>query len=61
MVELLEQTCQMLADNPELGESRHGYGVPNCRSFTVSRYVIFFKAVERGIAVARIIDASRDL
>ena len=30
MVELLEQTCQMLADNPELGELRHSYGVPNC-------------------------------
>ncbi len=40
MLSLLEETCQMLADNPEVGELRKGFGVPGCRSFTVGRYVV---------------------
>jgi plasmid stabilization system protein ParE len=57
----IEETCQMLAENPELGEVRQGYGVPGCRSFTVSRYVIFFRSNGHGIDIARILDGSRDL
>lgn len=61
MLGKIEQTCQMLAENPGLGESRQGFGVPGCRSFTISRYVVFFRASTNGIDVARILDASRDL
>jgi plasmid stabilization system protein ParE len=61
MLDLIEQTCQTLAANPGLGEVRKGFGVPNCRSFAVSRYVIFFRPNGNGIDVARILDASRDL
>lgn len=61
ILSLLEETCQMLADNPEVGELRKGFGVPGCRSFTVSRYVVFFRPSGNGIDVARILDASRDL
>lgn len=57
----IEETCQMLAENPGLGETRQGFGVPGCRSFTISRYVVFFRASVNGIDVARILDASRDL
>jgi toxin ParE1/3/4 len=57
----IEETCQMLAENPGLGEVRQGFGIPGCRSFTVSRYVVFFRPSNNGIAVARILDASRDL
>jgi toxin ParE1/3/4 len=57
----IEETCQMLAENPGLGEVRQEFGVPDCRSFTVSRYVVFFRPSSNGIAVARILDASRDL
>lgn len=57
----IESTCQMLAENPNLGEERKGYGVPGCRSFTISRYVIFFRQNENGVDIARILDASRDL
>ncbi len=61
MLDRIQEACQMLADNPELGEVRKGFGVPNCRSFTVSRYVVFFRSNGDGIDVARIFDASRDL
>jgi toxin ParE1/3/4 len=57
----IEEACQILAENPGLGESRNGFGVPGCRSFTVSRYVIFFRPNANGVDVARILDASRDL
>ena len=61
ILDRIEQTCQTLAENPELGEVRKGFGVPGCRSFTVSRYVVFYRPNANGIDVARILDASRDL
>ena len=61
MLDLIQEACQMLAENPGLGEVRKGFGVPNCRSFTVSRYAVFFRPNGNGVDVARILDASRDL
>ena len=61
VLDRIESTCQMLAENPGLGEARKGFGVPGCRSFTVSRYVIFFRPSDVGVDIARILDASRDL
>ena len=61
MLDRIEQARQTLAENPDLGELRQGYGVLNCRSFTVSRYVIFFQSNGNGIDVARILDGSRDI
>lgn len=61
MLDRIQEACRMLADNPELGEVRKEFGVPNCRSFTVGRYVVFFRSNGDGIDVARIFDASRDL
>ncbi len=61
ILERIESTCQMLAENPRLGEVRKGFGVPGCRSFTVSRYVVFFRSSDTGVDIARILDASRDL
>lgn len=61
MLDWIEETCQMLADNPGLGETRKGFGIPDCRSFTVSRYVIFFRPNGNGVDIARVLDGSRDL
>jgi toxin ParE1/3/4 len=61
MLDRIESTCQTLAENPGLGEVRKGFGVPGCRSFTVSRYVIFYRRSDVGVDIARILDASRDL
>jgi toxin ParE1/3/4 len=44
-----------------MGELREGFGVPGCRSFSVGNYAIFFRPVEGGIEVARIIHGSRDM
>ena len=57
----IRQTCELLATQPEMGEIREGFGVPGCRSFSAGNYVIFFRAVEGGIEVARVIHGSRDM
>jgi toxin ParE1/3/4 len=53
--------CQALAIQPTLGEMRSEFGVVGCRSFSVGKYVIFFRPKENGIEVARVIHGSRDL
>lgn len=55
------QTCEVLATQPEMGELREGFGVPECRSFSTGDYVIFFRAVRHGIEVARVIHGARDM
>ena len=57
----VRSTCKMLAENPQLGEVREGFGVPGCRSFSIGRYVVFFRNSNDGIEVARVIDGSRDM
>jgi toxin ParE1/3/4 len=54
-------TCQILAENPQVGEVREGFGVPGCRSFSVGNYVVFFRPVDDGIEVSRVIHGSRDM
>ena len=53
--------CQMLAENPQVGEVREGFGVPGCRSFSVGNYIVFFRPVDEGIEVSRVIHGSRDM
>ena len=57
----IRQTCETLATQPEMGELREGFGVPGCRSFSKGSYVIFFRPLDGGIEVARIIHGSRDM
>jgi toxin ParE1/3/4 len=60
-VSTLRDRCELLAMNPDLGEQRPGFGVVGCRCFGVGNYVIFYRAVDNGIEVARIVHGSRDL
>lgn len=57
----LRGTCETLATQPNVGEMRTDLGVPGCRSFSFGYYVLFFRAVEDGIEVARVIHGNRDL
>ena len=60
-VKTIRDKCDMLATQPQMGEARAGFGVPACRSFSVGDYVVFFRAIQDGIEVARIVHGSRDL
>lgn len=57
----IRETCETLATKSELGELRSEFGVPGCRSFSVGNYVVFFRQVESGIEVARVVHGSRDM
>ncbi|EMI21741.1 Plasmid stabilization system [Rhodopirellula maiorica SM1] len=59
-VEKIEEKCKLIAATPELGERRPEYGA-DIRSSVVGRYVIFFRPIENGIEVARVIAGDRDI
>ena len=59
-VEKIEEKCKLIATTPEFGERRPEYG-SQIRSSVVGRYVIFFRPLENGIEVVRVIAGDRDI
>lgn len=60
---LLEQVgavCQRLAGNPGAGRLREELA-PAVRSAPVGNYVVFYKSVEEGIVVVRVLHGARDI
>jgi toxin ParE1/3/4 len=49
-----------LADFPGMGRSREELA-PGLRSFPVGNYVIFYRPIEDGIAVVRVLHGARDI
>jgi toxin ParE1/3/4 len=56
----VKEKCQLLAQFPELGALLEDLG-PNIRSFTVDRYVIYYRPISDGIEVLRVLHSARDL
>ena len=56
----LRATCETISTQPDVGEDRKGFGIPGCKSFSVGQYVIFFRMIDSGIEVSRVIHGSRD-
>jgi toxin ParE1/3/4 len=59
-IDKIEGKCALLADNPELGEKRPELG-EGIRSSLLGRYIIFYRAVARGIEIVRVIAGDRDI
>ena len=59
-VDTIEQKCKLITTTPAFGEKRPEYG-DNIRSSHVGRYVIFFRPIEHGIEVVRVIAGDRDV
>lgn len=57
----IREACETIATQPGMGELRLRFGVPGARSFNVGNYVIFYREIEGGIEVARVIHGSRDM
>ncbi|MEO9593315.1 type II toxin-antitoxin system RelE/ParE family toxin [Rhodopirellula bahusiensis] len=57
----IRETCDTIATQPGMGEERPGFDVNGCRSLSVGSYVVFFRAIEDGIEVSRVIHGSRDM
>lgn len=59
-VQLLEQRCIRLAENPGWGRPREDLR-PGLRSLTFGRYLLFYRQTGRGIEIVRVLHAARDL
>jgi toxin ParE1/3/4 len=57
----IEERCRVLAGHPLTGELRPGFGVADCRSVSAGAYVIFFRPIQSGVEIARVVHGSRDL
>lgn len=55
----LRDKCASYANYPLTGESEPRLGT-DCRRFRYKRWAVFYKPIETGIAVLRIVDGARD-
>ena len=56
----ISDAAHHLAANPEMGRAREELA-PLVRSFPVGRYIIFYRVLDDGIEIARVLHGSRDL
>ncbi len=59
-IETIEGKCESIAASPDFGEPRPEFGA-GIRSHVVGRYVIFFRDIENGIEVVRVVAGDRDI
>ncbi|MDF5714977.1 MAG: type II toxin-antitoxin system RelE/ParE family toxin [Rhizonema sp. NSF051] len=56
----IESKLKMLVETPGMGRKRDEL-VPNLRSFPVGNYLIFYRPVNQGIEVIRVLHGARDI
>ncbi|MYL85317.1 type II toxin-antitoxin system RelE/ParE family toxin [Desulfovibrio aerotolerans] len=59
-LEKIEARCLSLAEFPRMGISREELA-PFLRSLSVGNYIIFYKPIENGIVVVRVLQGMRDI
>ena len=59
-IDTIEEKCELIAATPEFGEKRAEYG-PDIRSSVIGRYVIFYRPIDDGIEVVRVVAGDRDI
>ncbi|NET62710.1 MAG: type II toxin-antitoxin system RelE/ParE family toxin [Symploca sp. SIO2E6] len=59
-VEVFRQQCQLLAKFPSMGRS-YSQLAPLLRGFPLENYIIFYRSLEKGIEVERLLSGYRDL
>jgi toxin ParE1/3/4 len=60
-VEKIRATCELIAENPEIGERRPEFKTGQFRSSLVDNYVVFYRPISDGIEIARVVSGSRDI
>ena len=60
LIDTIAEKCHVLAGQPEMGQARPELAA-RVRSFSVGSYVIFFRPIEDGIEVARVVHGARDV
>ncbi|KAF3885160.1 MULTISPECIES: type II toxin-antitoxin system RelE/ParE family toxin [Nostocales] len=56
----INQKCKTLANFPNMGRRRDEL-LPSLRSFPVDDYIIFYRPIEGGIEILRVVSGYRDL
>ncbi|MDQ0396470.1 type II toxin-antitoxin system RelE/ParE family toxin [Labrys monachus] len=56
----IEETCRLLEDHPRLGPARPEIA-EDARSLVVDRWIAFYRVMEDGVQIVRIVDGARDL
>ena len=59
-VERIEESCQRLAEFPEMGSLREDLA-PALRAFAVGKYVVLYRPANSGVDIVRVIHGARDL
>ena len=59
-IERIEGHCQTLASHPLMGRARDEL-LPGLRSLPSGRYVIFYRALDDGAEIVRVLHGARDL
>ncbi|MEI9961622.1 MAG: type II toxin-antitoxin system RelE/ParE family toxin [Limisphaerales bacterium] len=59
-LDIIDGKCRMLSQMPELGRRRSEFD-PNLRSLPVGNYVIFYRPIQDGIQVIRVLHGARDM
>lgn len=62
LIRKIDETFQLLAENPEMGTRREELG-DDIRAFPVEKYVIFYRPRDReeGITVGRVLNAAKNI
>jgi toxin ParE1/3/4 len=60
LLDTLYERFVLLAEQPFLGRARPELA-PNLRSFPVGNYVIFYRPIDDGVEIARVLRGSRDI
>ena len=60
LLEAIDLTCHTIAEYPNMGRSRLELSHA-LRSFPVGNYVIFYRPIENGIEVIRVLSQARDI
>ncbi len=60
LLDQIDTKCQMLANNPELGQARPDIA-SGLRYFPVGRYLILYRNISEGIEVVRVVHGARHL
>lgn len=56
----LRNKCEFLSLNTELGQRRPELNI-DCRSFSVNRWVIYYRIVGQDVEILRVLDGARDI
>jgi len=59
-LDTIDEKCRLLAQMPGVGRKRDDLA-PGLRGFPVGNYIIFYRAVQEGIQVIRVLHGARDL